>query len=202
MSVRCRRCFGEGWICEEHEDQPGNHGGCKAAGEPCPLCNAGNPPRLPDGWVSFARVDDVTSAVSHDATIGIVACATCRGSGQRCAAHPWSVFPHDACSGPGTACADCHGTGREPNAAMIDGNRTRTAWTRYQADRVLRCELRDDTRVGAGVEVRIFEANALIDSQRCATEAAANSLADVFRERFERNGWTADSSHDAPSRTD
>jgi hypothetical protein len=40
-SPRCERCGGEGWVCENHPDQPWNEGDpkcCGGAGMPCP-CN-------------------------------------------------------------------------------------------------------------------------------------------------------------------
>lgn len=37
--VGCRGCR-EGWVCEEHEDQPMGHDDCGAAGMPCGDCQA------------------------------------------------------------------------------------------------------------------------------------------------------------------
>ncbi len=39
--VLCRNCAGQGWVCENHRDQPWeNDGGtcCGGAGAPCPVC--------------------------------------------------------------------------------------------------------------------------------------------------------------------
>jgi hypothetical protein len=54
----CVRCGGEGWICEAHPDLIWPHGDCAGPGQPCPLCNTRNPPRIPRDWVSLASVDD------------------------------------------------------------------------------------------------------------------------------------------------
>jgi hypothetical protein len=35
----CKLCRDEGWVCEEHLDQPMRHDGCRRAGVPCPDCN-------------------------------------------------------------------------------------------------------------------------------------------------------------------
>jgi len=53
----CPSCFGAGWICERHPDQPWPHEGCSGAGEPCPACNTSNPTRT-DFDLSIARVED------------------------------------------------------------------------------------------------------------------------------------------------
>ena len=37
----CVRCRGHLWICEAHLDRPWPHEGCRGAGDPCPVCNAG-----------------------------------------------------------------------------------------------------------------------------------------------------------------
>jgi hypothetical protein len=52
----CLYCEGEGWVCENHPDQPfaGPHAcRCGGAGMPCPKCNPSSqdePPRLPKGF--------------------------------------------------------------------------------------------------------------------------------------------------------
>jgi hypothetical protein len=33
--LTCGRCA-DGWVCEDHPDQPHGHDGCDGAGEPCP----------------------------------------------------------------------------------------------------------------------------------------------------------------------
>lgn len=47
MTTTCKRCGGVRWMCEAHPDKPHEHDGCREAGVPCPICNTGNPPRLP-----------------------------------------------------------------------------------------------------------------------------------------------------------
>jgi hypothetical protein len=59
--VSCTRCSGIGWVCEEHPDKPIEHRiasdiFCSYAGAPCPDCNPAEPPRLPEGWQSIAKV--------------------------------------------------------------------------------------------------------------------------------------------------
>jgi hypothetical protein len=53
----CLQCDDEGWVCENHPDQPfaGPHAcRCGGAGMPCPKCNPSSgeddPPRLPRGF--------------------------------------------------------------------------------------------------------------------------------------------------------
>src|SRR6266853_3363159 len=52
--VRCGRCGGERWICEEHSDLPWPHDDCAGPGEPCPICNTTEPPDLPEGFRTIA----------------------------------------------------------------------------------------------------------------------------------------------------
>ena len=53
----CLRCDGCGWVCEEHQDTPWDHGAracpCGAAGQPC-MCNrpGSGMPRMPAGFVA------------------------------------------------------------------------------------------------------------------------------------------------------
>ena len=54
----CHRCVGQRWVCEAHPDRPWPHEDCAGPGEPCPLCNAGEPLRDPPGFVSIVRVED------------------------------------------------------------------------------------------------------------------------------------------------
>lgn len=47
----CPTCLGEGWVCENHPEQPWNEGEpacCGGAGVPC-ACNSGWPPAMPPG---------------------------------------------------------------------------------------------------------------------------------------------------------
>ena len=49
----CKNCGGEGWVCENHRDQPWNDYGCLCgAGAPCPECQPcddGAEPQMPPG---------------------------------------------------------------------------------------------------------------------------------------------------------
>lgn len=52
-------CFcNDGWICEEHPEQGWPHGDCSGPCMPCHRCNPGDPPQLPSGWHSIARVKE------------------------------------------------------------------------------------------------------------------------------------------------
>lgn len=53
----CPRCLGERWVCEAHPDRVWPHDDCHGAGEPCPICNTVEPPRMPPGYVSIVSVD-------------------------------------------------------------------------------------------------------------------------------------------------
>lgn len=57
----CKRCSGQGWVCEDHDDRvwygvmPDGHERCcpVSAGKPCPDCNPcdrDNPPRMQPGF--------------------------------------------------------------------------------------------------------------------------------------------------------
>jgi len=55
--MKCSRCIGSGWVCENHDNRPweGLYAcDCGGAGMPCPDCNwpkdAGDAPRLPEGF--------------------------------------------------------------------------------------------------------------------------------------------------------
>lgn len=54
---RCGRCLDARWICEEHLVMPWPHHACAGPGVPCPDCNQGEPPDMPDGFISFIRID-------------------------------------------------------------------------------------------------------------------------------------------------
>lgn len=55
--VTCICCRDTGWLCEQHRTEEHPHA-CGAPGIPCPLCNAGNPPRMLKGFVSLAKVEE------------------------------------------------------------------------------------------------------------------------------------------------
>ena len=50
--MTCPLCDGVGWACEAHPDRPSMQNGCREAGDPCPLCNAGDPPRAPVNYIA------------------------------------------------------------------------------------------------------------------------------------------------------
>jgi hypothetical protein len=57
VSVKCR-CR-DGWICEQHPDQPSPHDDCAGPGMPCPICYPnGERPPLPKDWQSIASTDE------------------------------------------------------------------------------------------------------------------------------------------------
>lgn len=47
----CPICKGARWICEVHPDKPWPHDNCEESGEPCFICNTGDPPVSPIGIV-------------------------------------------------------------------------------------------------------------------------------------------------------
>jgi len=58
IDPNCPRCRGIGWTCEVHLDEPMDHDGCSAFGEPCELCcPAGQLPELPPGFVPSFAID-------------------------------------------------------------------------------------------------------------------------------------------------
>jgi hypothetical protein len=50
-------------------------------------------------------------------------------------------------------------------------------WVVQKGSRTLRRELRDDSRVGAGFDVQVFEDDFLVFAQRCPIEGPARFLA-------------------------
>jgi hypothetical protein len=59
-------------------------------------------------------------------------------------------------------------------------------------DRVQSCELRNDSKAGAGWDVLLFEGNELLFSKRCATEADARFSAQVMKDSTRNAGWIED----------
>lgn len=46
----CKNCCSQGWVCENHADQPWNDGDpkcCGGAGAPCPDCNVPEDDKFP-----------------------------------------------------------------------------------------------------------------------------------------------------------
>jgi hypothetical protein len=63
---------------------------------------------------------------------------------------------------------------------------------RHPDGRALVCVLRDDTAVGAGVDVVLFDsAGELLYAQRCADRAGAVSVANAMKQDSIRGGWRA-----------
>src|SRR4051812_18583092 len=64
-------------------------------------------------------------------------------------------------------------------------------WRLEKDGALLTCELLDDSHVGAGWEVALRKDGELIVGRRCRTRAAADDVAQVFRQDHRRTGWTA-----------
>jgi len=60
-----------------------------------------------------------------------------------------------------------------------------------ETGRVQTCELRDNSRAGAGWEVQILEAGEILVSRRCENEREARYVAEAAREDSLRTGSTA-----------
>ena len=60
---------------------------------------------------------------------------------------------------------------------------------RHPDGRELRCELRDDTAVGAGCDVLLFDAEGLMVSKRCADRRGAVYIATAWEQDNRRGGW-------------
>lgn len=58
----CPRCGGCRWVCENHRDIPWEGPracNCGGAGAPCPICNGGTEPEMPDDFAPHKRVKDL-----------------------------------------------------------------------------------------------------------------------------------------------
>ena len=53
----------------------------------------------------------------------------------------------------------------------------------------MRCELREDERLGAGVDVQLWLGGELVLSQRQMTADGARFVADSFKKDHLRTGW-------------
>jgi hypothetical protein len=62
-------------------------------------------------------------------------------------------------------------------------------WELRKDWRVLTCEIREDEKWGAGVDVELFEDGELLVSQRCVTGDGARFVADSFRRDYLRTSW-------------
>lgn len=57
MKFSCKLCRNEGWVCEEHPDQPVEHKPNCTVGMPCPVCHPlGECPPIPKDAVILAQV--------------------------------------------------------------------------------------------------------------------------------------------------
>ena len=64
-------------------------------------------------------------------------------------------------------------------------------WRLRKGDRVLICELRDDEKAGAGVDVQILDRDRWpMFTQRCTSLSGAEFVAMSYRRDYLREGWT------------
>jgi len=61
---------------------------------------------------------------------------------------------------------------------------------RNDAGRVQSCELRDDSRSGAGWDLCVLEDGEILFSRRCANREQARLLAGYAADDMRRTGWT------------
>jgi hypothetical protein len=62
-------------------------------------------------------------------------------------------------------------------------------WRLRKRDRVITCELLNDTRAGRGWEVQLLENGKVLFSKRCAREGDARCYAAYFRQDHVRTGF-------------
>jgi hypothetical protein len=62
-------------------------------------------------------------------------------------------------------------------------------WRLQHDGRVQACELRNDSKAGAGWDVMILEDGEPLFSRRCADERGARFVAESFRQDLLRTGW-------------
>jgi hypothetical protein len=63
-------------------------------------------------------------------------------------------------------------------------------WQLRKADHVQACELRNDSKVGAGWDVLVLEDGEPLFSRRCVDERGARFVAESLKQDLLRNGWT------------
>ena len=63
-------------------------------------------------------------------------------------------------------------------------------WRLRRDHQVLMCELRDDDRVGAGIDVQLLRDGELLASRRCVHVEDARFVAERQRQNRLRTGWT------------
>lgn len=78
---------------------------------------------------------------------------------------------------------------RQPTAARTSKPGLKL-WELHDGDRVLICEIRDDDRVAAGVDVALRLDGELLLSKRCLMADAARYVAQAFKNAHLRQGWT------------
>ena len=64
-----------------------------------------------------------------------------------------------------------------------------SVWELTRENHVARCEIRNDSRAGAGVDVQLIEDGELLLARRSATLEGAQYVADAFRQDYVRAGW-------------
>jgi hypothetical protein len=62
-------------------------------------------------------------------------------------------------------------------------------WRLTRGGQVATCELLDDSREGAGWEVRVRHDGELLIGRRCLNEAEARYYGETFRQDYARSGW-------------
>lgn len=81
-----------------------------------------------------------------------------------------------------------------PKAAPRQPKPGEEVWRLHHADgRAQSCELRDNSRVGAGWDVMLLEAGEPLFSRRCEDEAFARRVADGDKQDLLRTGWAEES---------
>ena len=63
-------------------------------------------------------------------------------------------------------------------------------WRLRKGDRVQWCELRDQSKAGAGFDVLVYEGDEPLFSRRCVDERGARYVAESFKRDLLRTGWT------------
>lgn len=77
---------------------------------------------------------------------------------------------------------------RQPPAARTPVAGT-PMWQLRRTDHVTVCEIRDDVRLKAGVDVQIIEDGELVLAQRTATMTGAKQVAEALKQDYVRAGW-------------
>ena len=63
-------------------------------------------------------------------------------------------------------------------------------WRLRRGDRIVICELQNDTGVGLGWDVQLLEGGEVLFSKRCPREDDARFAAESFRQDYVRTGFT------------